>query len=183
MTTFSAPRSPRASKTGVPIYADTSELARLAKDLAKASPEAWKACRLALRAAAQVVADDAKGRASWSSTIPGTIKVRVGRGSVKVIAQGSEAVAYEVGSRKSGPGILRHPVLNSKGEPKRDSAGGMEMSSMTFEERVAHRRSMNWSTEPTRPYLAPALDAHREQVAEAIATAVHAAVEMALRGV
>src|SRR5258706_15576178 len=61
-----------AGQTGLPILADTRALSRFARDLREASPEAWRACRLVLRAAAEPVAADARGRASFSTRIPGS---------------------------------------------------------------------------------------------------------------
>ena len=64
--TFTSAKAPRASKSGISIYADTSQLSRLARDLRIAAPEAWKACRVALKAAGNIVAEDARARtANW----------------------------------------------------------------------------------------------------------------------
>ena len=147
---------PKASQSGVSVVADTRELATLARSLRRASPEAWKAYRLAVREMAQIVAEDAKSRASFSTRIPDTIKVRVlASGNVEIVAGGPNAPDAAPLENKGQAGTFRHPVF-----------GNREV----------------WVSQPARPFLAPALDAHREQVAKAIEDAVMAAVERAVHG-
>lgn len=148
-------RAPANSKTGIPIVADTRQMTVLARDLRRASPEAWKACRVALRAAGQVVADDAKQRASFSTRIPGSIKVRVARGNVKVVAGGPAAPNAAPLENKGRAGKFRHPVFGDR---------------------------ERWVDQPARPFLAPALEAHREEVAKAIEDAVYAATVRVIGG-
>ena len=151
--TFSAPKAPHASQSGIPIYADTQQVSRLARALARAAPEAWAACRVSLRAAGMIVADDARGRASFSTRIPGSIRVRTGRGNVRVVAGGPTAPDAAPLENKGQSGNFRHPVW-----------GNREV----------------WVDQPARPFLAPALDAHREEVAQLMEDAVLRAVEMAI---
>jgi hypothetical protein len=155
-TTYTTAKAPRASRSGVAIVADTAQLSRLARDLRIAAPEAWKACRVSLRAMGRLVADDAKERASFSSRIPGSIRVRVtSGGNVKVVAGGAkapDAAAIE----NQGRGHVRHPVF-----------GDREV----------------WTDKNSPPaFLAPALDAHREEVMKGIEDAVVAAVERVIGG-
>lgn len=56
--------------------ADDSPFAVIARDMRALEPETRKAVRPRLRAAAQVMADETKSRVSWSSKIPGTVRVR-----------------------------------------------------------------------------------------------------------
>lgn len=152
-STFSAPKTPRASQSGVPIVADTRQLARLAKDLRAASPAAWKACRLALRAVAVPVAQDAQARAGFSRRIPGSIKIRTARGNVKIVAGGAAAPNASPIENK-GKGFIRHPVFGDR---------------------------KDWTAKNSRPaFLAPAMDAHREASAQGIEDAVMAAVYAAI---
>lgn len=160
-TTYSTAKAPRASKAGIAVVADTSQIARLAKDLRRASPAAWKACRTSLRAAGQVVADDAKGRAAFSTRIPNSIRVRVtSGGNVKVIA--GDATATDAAPiENKGKGHVRHPVF----VPKAKLPGPPG----------------SWTEKNSPPaYLGPALEAHREEAAKAIEDAVVHAVELAI---
>ena len=153
---FSLPRTPGASQSGVGIVADTRGLSRLARDLRRASPEAWRACRAGLLAAAQPVAEDARQRASFSTRIPATIRVRVGSGAnVKIVAGGPGAPDAAPLENRGRAGTFRHPVFGNR---------------------------ERWVDQPARPFLSPALEAHREEVAVALEEAVTGAVERALRG-
>jgi hypothetical protein len=145
------------SHTGSPILADTRGLSRLARNLRQASPETWKACRVALRVAVQPVAADAQSRASYSTRIPQTVKVRVtGGGNVKIVAGGVNAPDAAPLENKGQPGTFRHPVF-----------GNREV----------------WVDQPARPFLGPAVEAHKVEVAAKLEAAVTEAIESALRGV
>lgn len=155
METIRVARAPTTSKSGgVKVVVDTKALARLARDLRAAAPEAWKACRVSLRAAGEIVAQDARARTSYSSRIPGSIKVRVtSGGNVKVVA-GGEAAPDAAAIENRGRGHVRHPVF-----------GDREV----------------WTDKNSRPaFLAPALEAHYEEVADMVTDAVAAAVDRAL---
>lgn len=150
-----SPRAPRASQSGIPIFADTTALTRLSRDLMAAAPEAWKACRVAMRAEAEVVAEDARQRVDYSSRIEWSIKVRVRPGSVKIIA-GGDAAPDASPIENQGKGFVRHPVF-----------GNREV----------------WTAKNSHPaFLAPALEAHKEEVLLGIEAAVVGAVNMALPG-
>lgn len=155
--TYTTASKPSPSKTGVSVVADTRQLSRLARDLRLAAPEAWKACRASLKATGQMVANDAKRRASYSTRIPGSIKVRVtSGGNVKIVAGGPAAADAAPLENRGRSGAFRHPVYGNRDV---------------------------WVEQPARPFLAPALDAHREEVGKAIEDAVVTAVERAIRGV
>jgi len=133
-------------------YVDTKDLARLARDLAKASPEAWAACRTSMRAAVEPIAEDARVRSAFSSRIEWTIKVRTGRGNVKIVAGGPGAPnAAPIENR--GKGHVRHPIPNTN----------------------------QWTEKNSPPaYLGPAYEAGKEKALDEIEAAVVATVEHAL---
>ena len=144
------------SSTGEPIVADTRQLSRLARDIRACSPEAWKACRVALRAAGNVVLDQAKANAAFSHRIPQSGKVRVTAGGNVKVVFGGDAAPDAAAIENKGRGDVRHPVFG---------------------------RSTAWTSKNSKPaFLAPALDAHRDAIAEAVGTAVAHAVEVALKG-
>ena len=152
--TFSTPRTARASQSGMPIFADTAQLTRLSRDLAASAPRAWAACRAGLREAGNVVAEDARQRVSYSSRIEWSIKVRTSLGNVKVVA-GGDAAPNAAPIENKGQGFVRHPVFT---------------------------RNV-WTAKNSRPaFLAPALDAHREEVLKIIEDSVFGAVEGAISG-
>lgn len=108
----------------------------------------------AMKHAGQIVADTAKGYASWSTRIPESIKVMGGGNkqgtsvtAVSVKAGGAKAphaAAYE-GTKGD---VFRHPVW-----------GNMS----------------NWVSQDTRPYLARAANEKADIIAEQVAIAVDAA--------
>lgn len=155
-TTYSSARAPKASQSGVPVVVDASAMSRLARELKAAAPEVYAAFRSELRAVAQVVATDAKGRASFSTRIPATIKVRTGVGTVKVVAGGEAAPDAAPLENRGVAGSFRHPVYGNRNV---------------------------WVEQQARPFLAPALEAHREAVVTGIEAAVTRAVERAIGGV
>lgn len=145
---------PKASQSGISVVADTRELAKFARSLRRASPEAWAAYRAAVRVAAEAVAADARSRAGFSTRIPATIKVRVlSSGNIEITAGGDAAPDAAPLENKGKGGTFRHPVF-----------GNREV----------------WVNQPARPFLAPALEAHREEVAQAIEDAVMVALNRAI---
>jgi hypothetical protein len=155
-SSFRTPGSSSASRSGVSVVADTKALGRLARDLRRASPEAWKALRVSLRATAQPVLEDARARASFSKRIPGSMRIVVtSGGNVKIVAGGEQAPdAAAIENR--GKGFVRHPVFGNR---------------------------ERWTSKNSRPaFLAPAFDAHKDQVAAEIEAAVAAAVDRAITG-
>ncbi len=117
---------------------DTSELKRFAVQLRKSAPELSKEFNAGLRAGGELVAQQAKSNASFSSRIPGSIKVR--RAGVKVTVSAGGASAPEAAPLEHGgqPGTFRHPVF-----------GNREV----------------WVNQPARPFLMPAVEAEAENVA------------------
>lgn len=151
---FRAPKAPVAAKAGTPIVADTSQLSQLARDLRAAAPAALKAYRVAARALAVPVLADAQQRASFSSRIPGSGRIRVtGGGNVKIIF-GGDAAPDAAPIENRGKGHVRHPVFGNR---------------------------QVWTDKNSHPAFAtPAFDAHRETVARGLEEAVFKAVAAAI---
>ena len=151
------------SKTGLPVYADTAGISRLAAAMRRSAPQTWAACRKGLRAAGELTATDARGRAP-SARVAGSIRVRVTPGgNVKVRAGG--AIAPEgVPIENHGKGFVRHPTFAAKDSP-------------------AYVRPGNWTDKHSHPaFLTPAFDATVEQGVKMMDDAVMAAVAAALEG-
>jgi hypothetical protein len=89
-------------------------MAVIARDMRALPEEARKAVRPALRKAGMVVAREAQVNASWSSRIPGTIRVvtsfRVNREGITVRAGGASAPHARPYENLGDPGAFRHPV-------------------------------------------------------------------------
>lgn len=122
----------------------------IAEDMRKLPTELRKALRPRLRMAGQVIANAARANASWSSRIPGTIKVGTkfspNREGVYIRAGGASAPharLYELGSRS--PSSFRHPVFG-------------------------HRD--RWVEQTTRPFLFRAAEQHVSQTTVAIENAL-----------
>jgi hypothetical protein len=107
-----------------------------------------------LRAAGNLVAADARNRAAFSPDTAGSIRVLVSRGNVKVRAGGG-TVTQAAPLENRGKGHPRHPLFGDR---------------------------EYWYANKTPAYLAPALDAHREEVVQIIEKAVEDAVSSAIAG-
>jgi hypothetical protein len=158
--------TPKTSISGTPIVADVAELRALARDLARVAPEAAKGLQKGMASAGQVIAANAKQRASYSKRIPGSIKVRVARGNVKVSA-GGEAAPNAAPIENRGKGFIRHPIY------------------LTYDQAHSGDDAYKgrWTEKNSHPaFLAPALDATAVEVAELIADAQLEAVQRAIGG-
>lgn len=140
---------------------DTTDFARLAKDLRAAEPALAKELAVRLRAPGEIIASDARGRAeSASQTIPPSIKVRVSGATVAVVAGGNGiplAGLMELGNKNSAGGATTfgHPVFGNRAK---------------------------WVDQPMHPYLLPALDAHHIEAEAAIVDALDAVTDKFLTG-
>lgn len=153
---------PSMSKAGVPIVADVAGMRRLAKALKLAPKDVQREFRTNWRKAAKLVADDAKSRASYSTRIPATIKIRGTGVNIKIVAGGSaapNAAPLEMGNR--GSSTNRHPVFAPIGSN-------------------AYQNPKRWVNQPTRPFLAPALEAHKGEVMAMMEDAITSAVNKAI---
>lgn len=86
----------------------------IAKDMRAIPTETRNAIRPALRAGGEFVAREAMVNASWSTRIPGSIKVEVSfrseRESVRVVAGGTNAPHARPFEHLGEPGTFRHRV-------------------------------------------------------------------------
>lgn len=128
---------------------EVSPLAQIAKDLRALEPETRKAIRPKLREAGRVVQQRAQHNASWSSRIPGTIKV------VTSFRQNREGVTVRAGG-PAAPHARPYEGLSNRGT--------------TFRHRV-HGNDW-WVTQAARPFLFPAAEALGGQVTEQMRAAL-----------
>lgn len=153
---LSAARFEAAQRRGAQVraaqgYTEAAEaFIALSRDLQQVPQELRRQLGSQLRAAAAPIADDARGRASWSTRIPGAITTSARftgkRPGVTIRVNRNKAPhgrAYEGISR--GGGSFRHPVFG-------------------------HRD--RWVSQNARPFLAPAVQAGSERVFEAVTQAV-----------
>lgn len=131
------------SVSGSSVFIDTSQLKDLGRQLRKGSPELARQMRTGLREVGQVVAEEAKHRASFSKRIPGSIRVRTTSGfSVSVVAGDGNATDAAPIENK-GKGFVRHPVFGnrdvwtSKGSHPAFLAPAADASQAAIEERTA----------------------------------------------
>lgn len=122
--------------------------ATIIADLRRLSRETRKEVRPKLKEAGEIIAADARSRASWSSRIPRTVRVRVsfraGGEGVTVAAGGARAPharPYEGTTQNP----FRHPVY-----------GNREV----------------WVAQPARPFLNPAAAAKADEAGRAIEQAL-----------
>lgn len=129
------------------VMVDTSGLKDLAAVLRRSQPELKKQLYKNLRIAGEIVKEQAVFNSLWSSRIPSSLKVQGSGLHVKVVALAS--IAPNAGPLERGSqgraGINRHPVF-----------GNREV----------------WVNQPTRPFLAPALQTRFTQVVALVDKAV-----------
>lgn len=140
------------------ITANTDQLSKLAKKLVRQLPaDVKKALQKSIKQAGQVVADDAKERASeighGSGKIPGTIRVGA-NGATAVIRAGNARVPEAALMEGNGtPGAWRHPLFGNK---------------------------KHWYTEERHPYLYPALLAKQDEAGQMLRDSVVDAINQGL---
>lgn len=123
------------------IQIDTSQLKQLAFVLKRTQPAIGKELNLSFKAMGEKVAADARANASFSSRIPGTIKVRRRGLGVRVQAGGDNAPHAAPLEHGGEPGTFRHPVFGNRNV---------------------------WVSQPAHPFLHPAAEKERP-VVEALA--------------
>lgn len=130
------------------------EIQKLVADLRNVPKELRSQLRPAVQKAAREVLTEARSRASWSSRIPGAMRIAVrftGRmAGASVVVRAARAPHARPYEHLGDPGRFRHPVFGD-----RDA----------------------WVTQAARPFLFPAARATRDRVAAEI----DQAVEQALR--
>lgn len=92
---------------------DVSQLKKLSADLRRVSPALQKDFLKGLGLAGDVVASAAKSKASFSTRIPGTIKVRRRGVRVSVVAGGANAPHAGPLDNRGNAGSFRHPVFGN----------------------------------------------------------------------
>lgn len=143
----------RVSQAGFGLSVDTSQLRLLGVQLRRTAPEVWKVLRKEMRAAAEVVAAEARTQASFSTRIPASIKVK-GAGATLKVTAGGDAAPDAAPIENGGKGFVRHPVFG-------------------------HRD--RWSATNSKPaFLRPALDAHRKEIETSIAESIDRAVSLGI---
>ncbi|MEV4096971.1 HK97 gp10 family phage protein [Streptosporangium saharense] len=127
----------------------SEEIRKLVKDLGKIPPELRKQLRPALKAAAEPIVTDARGRASWSMRIPGAITLSV-----------------RMGARNPGVSLRVRRAKAPHGRPYEGITGRTSLRHPVF----GHRD--RWVTQPTKSFLAPAAEAGMDGVLGATAAVV-----------
>ena len=146
--------------SGVPIVVDTQELAMIGKLLRSSGKAGTLAFRGAMKAGGELVANDARQRASYSKRIPGSIVVRSTGSNFKVRA-GGEAAPDAAPIENRGKGFVRHP---------------------TFSPRFGGER-IGWTEKNSHPaFLSPALEAQADNVVAVVTNRLEAAIDAALGG-
>jgi hypothetical protein len=129
---------------------DVDPAVQIARDLRALPQETRKAVRPLLRQAGELVAQEARGLASWSTRIPASVRVRTSfrenREGVKVVAGGPAA-----------PHARPYEGLSSRGD--------------TFRHPVFGNTDV-WVSQETRPFIFPAAEAKSEEVTGLIRAAL-----------
>lgn len=124
--------------------------------LRKAKPEVYKELRRAVLAEARIVAEDAKGLASWSSKIPDSIKASAQGINTAVVRAGGKSAPDAAPFEHAGAsGTFRHPVFGRKDA---------------------------WVEQAARPFLHPAVMDRLDATVSALEDAVITAVDHVLDG-
>lgn len=118
----------------------SQEIRRLVRDLGKLPPEIRKELRPAIKEVGNVVVRDAQRRASWSTRIPGAIRIGAN------FSSGSRAGVTLIGNVRKAPHLRPWEHLGFQA-PYRHPVFG----------RV-------WVSQMARPFFFPAVAAHAEDV-------------------
>lgn len=94
------------------IKIDAKAVARFSREVRRAAPEAWKACRVRLVAIGEVVAQDARQRAPSPRIVIKSSSTALG--NVRISVEGLPGVPQE----NKGLGHVSHPVFAKKGSPR-----------------------------------------------------------------
>jgi hypothetical protein len=140
-------KTAKSSQSAPSFFIDTSQLKEFGKRLRATSPAVAKVLRLRLHEVGDVVAEAAREEASFSTRIPGSIKVRVSGFGVKIVGNATATGAAPEGTapdaapleNKGQSGSFRHPVFGDR---------------------------ENWVDQKAHPFLAPASERTKVQVEE-----------------
>lgn len=147
----------KVEKSGSGPIIDTADFKVFARHLRAASPVLRAELLVNMRAVGGVVASEAKSLVAGASvTVPDSIKVRISGVNVAVQAGGPGVPMgglLELGNVGGSGSSFRHPVFGNKDV---------------------------WVTQPTHPYLAPALQAKTDAVIAGVLDALDRAVVEAI---
>lgn len=131
------------------LAVDARGLRQLQKDLKKiGDSDLSKELRAGLKKSGEIVARAARSNASWSTRIPGSIRVVVAQKGVAVRAGGPKAPHAITFEGKNNGGDRRHPV---------------------FARSTQTRSEWTWVTQQARPFLKPALSDNVARVVNEVA--------------
>lgn len=134
---------------------DAQGLRQLSRDLKKiADQDMSKQLRIGLKKSGDIVAKAAKSKASWSTRIPGSIRVGVTQKGVYVRAGGKTAPHAITFEGKNNGGNRRHPVFARSSRPRED---------------------WTWVIQEARPFLKPALNDNVAKVVNEVADEIEVA--------
>lgn len=129
------------------LMIDVSDLKDLARDLRRVDPVLQKQFLKALGRTGEIVATRARQNASFSTRIPGSIKVRRRGVRVRVQAGGDAAPEAAPLENRGKQGTFRHPLFGDR---------------------------ETWVSQPAHPFLTPAAEAEMVPFEQAILSAVNA---------
>lgn len=121
------------------------QLAEATRELRGMSKEIRRETRPAIRQAAEPMVAQARANASWSSRIPKAIKLSNTRRGVTIRVNKAKAPHARPYEDITGGGQFRHPVFGNRAR---------------------------WVSQATRPFLDPAVKAHRGKVRAALVKVV-----------
>jgi hypothetical protein len=128
------------------MAAANEEIRRLVRDLGKIPKEVRKELRPAIKKIGDVVVQDARRRASWSTRIPGAIRLGIN------FSSGSRAGVTVIGSVTKAPHLRVFEHLGFKSPFRHPVYGNRDV----------------WVSQMARPFIFPAVAAHAEDVDKAI---------------
>lgn len=117
----------------------SAQVAKASRDLRAMSAQVRKEVRPAIRRAAEPMVAQARANASWSSRIPGAIRLSTTKRGVDIRVNQKRAPHARPYEGIGGGGQFRHPVFGNRDR---------------------------WVSQPTRPFLDPAVRQHRGKVRE-----------------
>lgn len=119
----------------------SAQLRRAADDLRAMSTQIRRGIRPAIKDGAQPMVAQARANASWSTRIPGAIRVAVLKSGVDIRVNRRKAPHARPYEAIGGNATFRHPV---------------------------HGNRSTWVSQQTRPFLDPAVEQHRPKVRKAL---------------
>lgn len=139
-----------AASGAIEAKIDPVQWAKFQRDLKNFEPETRKELNKKLKSLGGDMVASAKANASWSSRIPGAIRMSVGIRAVKLVTSTRRAPHARPYEGISQGATFRHPVFGNRS---------------------------NWVEQSARPFLLPAVEEHREAFYEAAGAAIDEAAE------